>query len=100
MQVLIEYLSQTDSVRVIILSNNLLNDNCVEQLCRALKKSKVQTIDLSGNLLTKASFAFLKELACENDKLKIIVCENSSIEPGDLHQMQQLMKTLNVNFQF
>lgn len=38
---LIDYLQTTDSVRVMVLSNNFLNDNCVKMICQSIRKSKV-----------------------------------------------------------
>ena len=63
MHLLLTTLQENEFFKALILTNNRFNDKCVDELCQQLEKMTVQTIDMSGNLLTSVSLSFFLELA-------------------------------------
>lgn len=55
MPILLNYFRKSNSLKAVILTNNSFNDRCVEEFCKVLKYSSVETIDFSGNLMTSVS---------------------------------------------
>ena len=82
--ILLDYLNNAESVRVIILSNNFLNDECVRKICEKIQDLQVQTIDFSGNLLTKKSLNYILKLLKTKNHLKNVILENCPLERNDL----------------
>lgn len=63
LSLLLSFLEEAHNLKVLILSNNNLTDRAIEQLCNRLLKFQIQTIDLSGNLVTSQALQHLLELA-------------------------------------
>jgi Ran GTPase-activating protein (RanGAP) involved in mRNA processing and transport len=67
------------NLRILILKNNGLNNECVFELCKVLKGLSLVNLDLSGNKISKLVVPSLLELTDLNKYLMVDV-ENTRIE--------------------
>jgi Ran GTPase-activating protein (RanGAP) involved in mRNA processing and transport len=67
------------NLRILILKNNGLNNECVIELCKVLKELSLVNLDLSGNKISKSVVPSIVELT-DSNKYLIVDVENTRIE--------------------
>jgi len=93
-------LNEENQLKDIELSDNNLDDNCIEPLGRLIQKKKsIECISLSGNYITDKGIDILSYCIIGNTKIRLLdIRNNIGITDGSFDILKEMIEKSNIEF--